>query len=680
MSKKIIISLVIILSVMLGFMQYKAYAKYVMNGAINMDVYIDKTAPVITINSNHNNGTYEKTNLKDIIKNNCEVTVSTTDNIKIKENKYIYNPKSDDFNNIPALNFETRKELADDGYYKISAIDTSGNTTEIIVLIDKTAPTVNVQYFKKGEEKKVSSNTKVMQVAAIKKNLASEEVIETEAPIIEESMISATQARAMIDVYNEQDLINAINNRYSQIRVCAGINISSPLYINYPVMICPASSDNALRFSGNGTFITVQNGGVLTLYSMVIDTRAFLNGRGMVGTNILSGGKVILQESSILDGGSGNIGMVVNSGATAEIKSCHIAYCDKGIVVYGNGNLIFSTDNGRTSEFWNNTTAISYEGFTGTSNLNQSNIKIRNNTNGIVVGNCTGTINLSSYNIYSNVTGINFGSGNLNITGGNIYQNTTGIYTNPSYTGKMIITNVNIRDNTQHAINHSQNTDGSCNIFGGTISGKVYLGQRDNYINTNDKYPTFEVTPSEYFFKRKLVKTSSNTCANTEMSKVTLTKNSDWYKYVNDDEYIVVWRGCNVKIKYKDYFGNILSEEKITGNLGEKYETTPKSIDGYDIISIPANSSGTYTEQDITIEYKYDLKNIAKVTFEDLLSGVVSAKYWYNANSNQFSGNGTDFTNGTVFESYGNYKVVVVNSVGLEKELTFTLNKDSLRR
>ena len=289
-------------------------------------------------------------------------------------------------------------------------------------------------------------------------------------------------------------------------------------------------------------------------------------------------------------------------------------------------------------------------------------------------------INLSSYNIFNNEQGINFGGGNLNITGGNIYENAVGIYTNPSYSGRMTISNVNLHSNTQYAINHSKNEDSSCNIYGGTIRGKVYLGQRDNYINTNDQYPTFEVTPSQYFFKRKLVKTASNACANTELEKVTLTKNADWYKYVNDDEYIIVWRGCNVKIKYKDYFGNTLSEEMITGNLGERYETTPKNIDGYDVISAPTNSSGTYTEQDITVEYKYDLKNVAKVTFEDVLSGVVSAKYWYNDNNNQFSGNGTDFTNGTVFERYGNYKVVVVNSVGLEKELTFTLNKDSLVR
>ena len=71
---------------------------------------------------------------------------------------------------------------------------------------------------------------------------------------------------------------------------------------------------------------------------------------------------------------------------------------------------------------------------------------------------------------------------------------------------------------------------------------------------------------------------------------------------------------------------------------------------------------------------------MAKVNFEDLLSNVVSAKYWFNEDSEAFTGNGTDFANGTTFEDYGYYKVLVVNGVGLEKELTFSLNKDSLKR
>lgn len=690
MSKKIVISLVIILTIMLSFLQYNAYAKYIMNGAINMNVYIDKTAPVITIKSNHNNGSYEKTNLKDIIKNNCAITVDTTDNIKIKENKYIYNPNSNDFNNIPAINFETGATLSEDGYYKIIAIDTSGNKTEIIVLIDKTAPEVKVQYFKKGEENKKIGNAKVMQVAGVKKNLASEEIIETEKieNLIEVEEIevdnkvqtmSNMSSYSMITVYNESDLRNALNNRYSNIVIHNSINVSSTLYINYDVTISPISADNAIAYTGYGNFIVIQSGGSLTLDSIVIDTRGNASNRGVTGINIQANGKLITRTSSIIDAGAGNTGILVNGGGTAEIRSCLVAYADKGILVQGNGNLVFNPESSRTSDFTNNTVGIYYENFTGTANLNTEKIKISNNSEGVVFGNSTGTLNISDCKIYSNTIGIDFCKGTLNISGGNIYENETGILLNKNYEGRMTITNVNIHDNTKYAINNSKSADGSCNIFGGTISGKVFLGLHDNYINTNVQYPTFEVTPSEYFFKRKLVRTSSNACANTEISKITLTPKDSWYKYV-DNEYIVLWNGGNVIVRYKDYYGNILKQELKNGTIGTNYSITPPVIPGYDLIYTPANSNGTYTQNDIVVDFKYDLVNVAKVTFEDLLSGVTSAKYWYNASSNQFTGNGTDFSNGTVFEKYGNYKVVVVNSVGLEKELIFTLNKDSLVR
>ena len=180
--------------------------------------------------------------------------------------------------------------------------------------------------------------------------------------------------------------------------------------------------------------------------------------------------------------------------------------------------------------------------------------------------------------------------------------------------------------------------------------------------------------------KRKLVKTNSNECANTELEKVTLTKNGDWYKYVNNDEYIVVWKGCNVRVNYVDYYGKVIKTDLITGNLGDTYETTSEEIDGYDLISTPENSKGTFTEKDITVEYKYDLKNIAIVNYEELLSGIQSAKFWYNENSEDFSGDGIDFENNRKFEDYGYYKVVVVNGVGLQKEITFLLNKDSIKR
>lgn len=681
MKNKIIVISIFVL--FLGIMcSSVCFAKYKLGQELSMQVYIDKTPPSITIKSNDNNGTYTKTDLNNVIENNCEITVTTKDNIMIKQNEYIYNPTIKDFNNITPKKFESGKTLTEDGYYKITSIDTSGNKTEIVILIDKTPPKVDVHFYKKGTVSK--ANTQI--IGGETRNLASSKEIETtnnkKINIVggKTRNLLAVGNGASIEVFNESDLRNAINNKYSSIIIRNSIACSNPININYDVKITPISADNAISYSGYNTFITIQNGGILTLQSIVVDTRGAASGHNVTSINIQSGGMIVFKESSIVDGGSGNIGMIINSGAVAQIHSCHFAYADKGIVVKDNGVLSFyNTEGGRTSEFWNNGTAISFEDFTGTANFNQSNIRIRNNTNGIVVGNCTGTINLSSYNVYGNQTGINFGGGTLNIAGGIIYENTTGIYTNPSYSGRMTITNVNLHSNTQYAINHSKNEDSSCNIYGGTIRGKIYLGQRDNYINTNDKYPTLEVIPSQYFFKRKLAKTASNACAKTEISKITLTPKDSWYKYV-DSEYIVLWTGGNVFVRYKDYYGNILKEDFKNGTIGSNYSITPPTISGYDLIYTPANANGKYTQNDIVVDFKYDIVNVAKVTFEDLLSGVVSAKYWYNSSSQNFSGNGSNFSNGTVFENYGYYKIVVTNKVGLQKTLTFTLNKNSFVR
>ena len=59
---------------------------------------------------------------------------------------------------------------------------------------------------------------------------------------------------------------------------------------------------------------------------------------------------------------------------------------------------------------------------------------------------------------------------------------------------------------------------------------------------------------------------------------------------------------------------------------------------------------------------------------------VESAKYWYNSSQESFSGDGTSFENNKVFEQYGYYKVIVENSVGLTKEITFKLDANSYKR
>lgn len=766
MKNKISLICLFLLLACLIFSQY-SFAKYVINETSNLEVYIDKTPPIINIKTENSEENYTKTDLDTIIQKNSEITVSSSDNVKVDYNEYQYNSTTKDFSTSEPTKFDNGTTFTEDGYYKITSVDTSGNKTEIVILIDKTPPDVEVNYFKKGEE---TAKTEIVVIAAERKYLASENIvnlinedeiieetenvvenivketntleenttvseniieenivleekntiteevvkqIEIKEEIIEEKEILETKAvkntgvslmsaRATANVYNESDLINAINNRISDIRIWTSINIGSTLNINYNVTISPATNENAIRFNGYGNFLNIQSGGTLNLKSIVVDTNSLSKNRGTTAINVQSGGKVVFYENSIVDGGANNKGIVVNNGGTALIYSCHIANCNKGIIVKNNGTLSFGNlGDGRNSEFWSNVTAISFESFSGTCNFNQSNIKIRNNTNGIIVESNTGKINLSAGQIYSNSSngivskagtfnisggsiysngnGVNFGAGTLNFSGGNIYSNTTGVLLNSSYTGKFNMTGGKIYSNSSYAINHGQNADGCCTITGGTVTGAIYLAQNDNYVNTNDKYPTLTITPSTYFFKRKLVKTNSNEIANTEISKITMTAKSPWYKYVND-EYIVVWKGCNVKINRVDYFGNIISSEIITGNLGEKYETEQKEIEGYDLIEIPSNASGVYTEQDITVQYKYDLKNIAKVTFEDLLSGVSTAKYWYNSTEENFTGDGTDFENNTIFEDYGFYKIEVINNVGLKRELIFSLNKDSLKR
>ena len=277
----------------------------------------------------------------------------------------------------------------------------------------------------------------------------------------------------------------------------------------------------------------IQNGGV---------------NHGITAINILSGGTVIFNDNSIVDGGSGNTGIAVNDGGSLIFYSCHIANCSAGVIARGNSNISFRDyNNGRSSEFWNNSTAIFFENYTGTTYFNQLNIKIRNNGNGIEFISGSGTVNISNVSIYSNSqSGIVSTNGNINITGGSIYSNSYGIYQRNcnlnigggaifsnnygiclenGYSGKMTITNTYIHSNNYYAIVHYQNSDGSCTILGGLIYGKIYLGQNDNYVNTDSNYTRFEVTPSTYYFKRKLVKTSSNAHANNEIVRVTMTEN-----------------------------------------------------------------------------------------------------------------------------------------------------------
>ena len=115
-----------------------------------MSVYIDKTPPIIELVNGNNKEEFSKTDTN-IIKRTEDTTINTSDNIKIERSEIYYNPTNNNFDGRTPTNFENGKEIKDEGYYKVVAVDTSGNKTEIIILLDKSAPDVTVRYFKKGE-------------------------------------------------------------------------------------------------------------------------------------------------------------------------------------------------------------------------------------------------------------------------------------------------------------------------------------------------------------------------------------------------------------------------------------------------------------------------------------------------------------------------------------------------
>ena len=767
------ICLIFIIAVIFASSFNKAYAKYVYSETFEAGLKFDKTAPVISVTCN---GTIEEfpTSQNELISKTDDVIIKASDNVQLDYSKYYYNPEESNFDGITAIEFENTKELTDEGYYKIVAKDTSQNRIEITILIDKSAPEIKVQFYKKGEklgslgerkflrefrgmrsffatsdelniteENQVNDevsdeleNVEIMEnkIETKDENELSNEIIENltiedkknediieekieniieenesektiENEIVDVEVLENIQASlsAVSDVYvgNETEFRNALSSKAATIHVRQSIDFSSSISIDYAVKIVHESADNALRYSGTGIFITVLKGGSLTLSGIVVDTNTAGN-NGVIDINIHNEGTATLEGSTIIDGGLGNIGFLIYGGGTLNLKSCEIVRCAHGINLQTNGNLYFGTDNGRCNNFYYNMYAVIIDNFAGSVSFNQNICMHSNNTYGIYIANSSGTINISSgtyyentYAIYTeNITGgsVNVSDGDfykngwalrvggsLNLSGGNIYNNYYGIKTESSYSGKFSMAGGKIYSNTSYDIFHSKANDGGCTITGGTVSGSIYLEGNDNYVNTNSSYPTLTVTPSNYSFKRKLVKTTSNNIANTEISKVTMTPSGSWYKYVNN-EYIVVWTGGNVIVKCKDYYGNILKQEILNGSIGSSYSVSLPTFTGYDLQSLPANITGKYTKEDITVELKYDLVNIAQVSYEDLLSNITSAKYWYNANENTFSGAGSDLENGAIFENYGYYKIVVENELGLSKELVFELSKNSFTR
>lgn len=216
-----------------------------------------------------------------------------------------------------------------------------------------------------------------------------------------------------------------------------------------------------------------------------------------------------------------------------------------------------------------------------------------------------------------------------------------------------------------------------------TVNGSIYLAAYDNYIYTGNSTPKINsITLADAHLERLVVRSANTNNALTMQNNVNVLNKGSYYckaNATNHSNYVVLWANYTVTTQHKTKDGKTLDTTTKNYEYKENYTTEPKSFEGYTLSKTPSNANGS-TQGNTTVIYYYEADaNVAVVNYRDLLSGITSAKYWYNANSESFNGNGTDFADGQVFENYGYYRIVVVNGVGLQKELTFTLNKDSVK-
>ncbi|MCI7441747.1 MAG: type I pullulanase, partial [Clostridium sp.] len=105
-------------------------------------------------------------------------------------------------------------------------------------------------------------------------------------------------------------------------------------------------------------------------------------------------------------------------------------------------------------------------------------------------------------------------------------------------------------------------------------------------------YTTTAKTISNY----DLISIPNNATGKFTASTITVTY---VYSEVGFDEAIVT-------VKYVDEAGNeIASSTTECGFVGDSYTTTAKTISGYELVSIPSNASGKFTNEEITVIYKY---------------------------------------------------------------------------
>ena len=348
---------------------------------------------------------------------------------------------------------------------------------------------------------------------------------------------------------------------------------------------------------------------------------------------------------------------------------------NNGWAIYTFGNMNISGINGAFNArgIVNNGGTINFN--SGSFYSDASNIKEYG------VYNASGTVNMNGGNVYNHTAGI-WNGGTINMSAGNSSNNTNGIENK----GIFNFTGGTITGNSNYDIHQTKNNG---DTYGGlriqrndTVSSKIYLSGSDSYIYTGSSTPTLSsVTLGSSTLERNVVRASNTTNASTMNSKVTVKNKGSYYLKANGSGhsgYVALWTNYTVTTYHKTDKGATLGSSSKTYAYKDSYSTAASTFEDYILKTTPSNASGTVTGN-ISVTYIYeDDRNVAVVNYKDLLSGVQSAVYWYNANSESFSGTGTSFNDGKVFENYGYYKVTVTNGVGLTKTIIFELNKNSL--
>ncbi|MEI3614461.1 MucBP domain-containing protein, partial [Pseudogracilibacillus sp. SO30301A] len=136
----------------------------------------------------------------------------------------------------------------------------------------------------------------------------------------------------------------------------------------------------------------------------------------------------------------------------------------------------------------------------------------------------------------------------------------------------------------------------------GPDSGKVVVKYVDEDGNpladpdslTGEVDSPYETKPKD-LNGYKLVKTPDNATGKFTEEEQTVTY---VYKPVNPEG--------TVAVKYVDENGKPLADlDSLTGEVGSPYETSPKKIDGYELVKTPDNATGKFTEEEQTVTYVY---------------------------------------------------------------------------